>query len=113
MILDGAALTDAVYGGGTVNRPPSLESIQKFRVKNNGASAKHTRQTNYIMTTKSGTYEIHGSLFETDRDYGYGVARARDTISNTSAKYIRNEYGGSMGDPVYLPKNYNGKNKTF
>ena len=113
MILDGAALTDAVYGGGTVNRPPSLESIQKFRVENNGASAKYTRQTNYIMTTKGGTNEIHGWLFETNRDYGYGVARARDTISNTSAKYIRNEYGGFMVGPVYLLKIYNGKSKTF
>ena len=65
------------------------------------------------MTPKGGTNEIHGWLFETNRDYGYGVARARDTISNTSAKYIRNEYGGSMGGPVYLPKIYNEKNKTF
>ena len=41
------------------------------------------------MTTKSGTNDVHGSLFETNRDYGYGVARTRDNFTNTAAKLIR------------------------
>ena len=113
VVLDGAALTDEVYGGGTVNRPPGLDSIQEFTVEVNSSSAKYSRPTNVILTTKSGTNEIHGSLFETNRDYGYGVARARDNFTNTAAKLIRNEYGGTVGGPVFIPKVYNGKNKSF
>jgi len=113
IVLDGAALTDEVYGGGTVNRPPSLDSIQEFHVELNSSSAKYARPTNVILTTKSGTNSIHGSLFETNRDYGYGVARARDNPTNTAAKLIRNEYGGTVGGPVFIPKVYNGKNRTF
>ena len=41
------------------------------------------------------------------------MARARDNFTNTAAKLIRNEYGGTVGGPVYIPKVYNGKNKTF
>jgi len=113
VILDGSALTDEVYGTGTIGRPPSLDSIQEFQVEVNASSAKFSRPTNVIMVTRGGSNQIHGSLFETNRDYGYGVARARDNFTNTAAKLIRNEFGGSAGGPVWIPKVYNGKNKTF
>jgi hypothetical protein len=113
VLLDGSALTDEVYGTGTIGRPPSLDSIQEFHVEVNANSAKFTRPTSVILVTKSGSNQLHGSLFETNRDYGYGVARARDNFTNTAAKLIRNEFGGSAGGPVFIPKIYNGKNKTF
>jgi hypothetical protein len=113
VLLDGAALTDQLYGGGSVTRMPSLDSIQEFHVEVNATSAKFARQSSVIMTTKGGTNEIHGSLFETNRDYGYGVARARDNFSNKPAKLIRNEYGGTVGGPLWIPKLYDGKNRTF
>jgi len=113
VVLDGAALTDELYGTGTVARPPSLDSIQEVHVEVNSSSAKFTRQTSIVMTTKSGTNEVHGSLFETNRDYGYGVARARDNFTNTAAKLIRNEYGGTVGGPIRIPKLFDGRNKSF
>jgi len=111
-VLDGSPLTEEQWGD-TMPRLPGLEGIQEFRVVNNAASAKFTRQISIVMETKSGTNQLHGSLFETNRDSGYGVARARDNYDSTVAPYIRNEYGGSVGGPVYLPKLYNGKNKSF
>ena len=39
VILDGSALTDQLYGGGSVQRPPSLDSIQEFHVETNSTSA--------------------------------------------------------------------------
>ncbi len=110
--LDGAALSEPVYSGGTVRRQPSLESIQEFKVDLNAASAKYARQTNIIMTTKSGTNDLHGSLFETNRDNYYGLARRRED-GNVPGKFIRNEYGGTVGGPVWIPKIYDGKNRTF
>ncbi|MEK7404131.1 MAG: TonB-dependent receptor [Acidobacteriota bacterium] len=113
VILDGAALTDQLYGGGSLQRMPSLDSIQEFHVEVNATSARFQRQASVILTTKGGTNQIHGSLFETNRDYGYGVARNRDNFTNTAAKLIRNEYGGTVGGPVWIPKLYDGKNRTF
>jgi hypothetical protein len=112
MILDGAPLTDELNGG-TITRQPSLDSIQEFRVTVNAASAKYTRQTSIIMTTKGGTNQVHGTLFETNRNSSIGVARARDNATNTAAHYVRNEFGGTVGGPVYIPGVYNGKNRTF
>ena len=111
--LDGAAQTDALDGGGTFRRQPGLDTIQEFRVDTNAVSARNPRQTNIIMTTKSGTNDIHGSLFETNRDNSFGVARARENFTNTAAHLVRNEYGGTVGGPLLIPKVYNGKNKTF
>src|ERR1017187_5574786 len=112
MILDGAPLTDELNGG-IITRQPGLDSIEEFRVTVNAASAKFTRQTSIILTTKGGTNQLHGSLFETNRNASIGVARTRDNLTHTAAPFVRNEFGGSVGGPVYIPKVYNGKNRSF
>ena len=66
-----------------------------------------------ILTTRSGTNEPHGSVFETLGNSGPGVALARADYYTKPPHLVCNEFGASMGGPVYLPKVYNGKNKTF
>ena len=112
VLLDGAALTDYLDGG-KARGLPGMESIQEFTVVNNASSAKFTRPGTIIYLTKNGTNELHGSLFETNRNSGYGVARARNNLTNIAAPLNRNEYGGSIGGPVWLPKIYDGRNRTF
>lgn len=110
--LDGASLNDR-YRGGTELRPPSLDTIQEFKVETNTSSAKFSRPTTVILTTKSGTNQLHGSLFETNRNNAVGKARRRED-TYTKAPYLnRNEWGGTVGGPVRLPKIYNGRDRTF
>src|ERR1035437_2114511 len=52
-------------------------------------------------------------MFETNRNSGVGVARRRQDYYTKPPHYVRNEFGASLGGPVYIPKVYNGKNKTF
>jgi hypothetical protein len=112
VLLDGAALTDYLDGGNSRGLP-GMESIQEFTVVNNASAAKFTRPGTIIYLTKNGTNELHGGLFETNRNNGYGVARARNNLTNTAAPLNRNEYGGSVGGPVWLPKIYNGTMSPF
>ncbi|MBI3207971.1 MAG: carboxypeptidase regulatory-like domain-containing protein [Candidatus Solibacter usitatus] len=111
-MLDGAALSDPVDGEGANIRPPGLDTIQEFLVENNAPSAKFSRPTSIIMTTRSGSNSWHGSLFETLRNNAFGKARAKTDLG-TLPTLIRNEYGGTIGGPVLIPKLYNGKNRTF
>lgn len=111
-VLDGSALSDRNTGG-TVRRPPGLDTIQEFKVENNSSSAKFNRPTTVILSTKSGTNDLHGSLFETHRNNGIGKARRRQDPGTKAPTLIRNEFGGSVGGPVLLPKVYDGRNKTF
>ena len=113
VVVDGATIMDR-SGWNTVNpRQPGLDSIQEFTVVDNGTSAKYARPTTVVMSTKGGTNQLHGSAFETNRNNAIGLARAR-TDYYIKAPYLnRNEFGVSGGGPVYIPKLYNGKNKTF
>src|SRR2546421_8124109 len=95
-----------------------LESIGEVRVETSTSSAKHSYPTSVIVTTKGGTNALHLAVYETARNNAFGVARARQDISFTSTPYqtpklIRNEFGGSVGGPIRIPKVYNGRERTF
>jgi hypothetical protein len=62
------------------------------------------------MTTKSGTNQIHGSAYD---NFVNTDLNARDFFQATRQIYHQNEGGYTIGGPVYIPKLYNGRNKTF
>ncbi len=94
-------------------RQPGLDAIQQVSVDSNNVSAKYNSPVAVNASTKSGTNDLHGSLFETHTNSRVGGARTRDA-SNALAPFAnRGLYGGSIGGPVLIPKLYNGKNRTF
>jgi hypothetical protein len=122
-IQDGATTNNIEIGGSGVIQ--GLESIGEVRVETSTSSAKYTAPTSVIITTKGGGNEFHGSLYETHRNNAFGVARARQDVLFGGQEYetpqlIRNEFGGSISGPVYLPRFgeggkmwYDGHNRTF
>ena len=120
---DGAAANNREFGGSTGLQ--GLESIGEVRIETSSGNAKSSSPTSVIVTTRGGTNRYRVGLYETIRNNGWGVARARQDINPNGSpfqvpKLIRNEYGGSIGGPVVLPtfglnghKVYNGHNRTF
>ena len=113
MTLDGVSLLNTYWGDQVTSRQPGLDTIEEMNVVNNNPSAEFSRPTTVVLATKSGTNAIHGSLFETNRNSGYGVARQRQSTWTKPPFLNRNEFGASAGGPVYQPHIYNGKNRTF
>jgi len=111
-LQDGAVLTNRDTGEFS-GRPPGLDTVEEFVVETNNSSAKFNRPATTIITTKSGANDVHGALFETMRNNGFGVARRRQDFYDKPPHLVRNEFGASMGGPVYLPKLYDGRNRTF
>lgn len=112
MLQDGAVLENREWK--TIpDRPPGLDTIGEFRVETNNSSAKMNRPGSIMLSTRAGTNEIHGSIFNTARNSGLGVARARQDYYLKPPHLVRNEFGASLGGPIFLPKLYNGRNKTF
>src|SRR5437016_5435770 len=111
-LVDGISMVDRHYGD-----PPwsgaALDSIQELTVDSYAVSARLSVPTSIIATTKSGTSQLHGTAFETNKNSAIGVARNRTDTFTTPPPYNRNEYGISAGGPVYIPKLYNGRNRTF
>ena len=85
-------------------------------METNSFSAEYglTGGTVINMVTKSGTNELHGSLYEFNRNTAF---IANDFFSNKAGKALvpfrYNQYGGSIGGPVWIPHVYHGKNRTF
>jgi len=94
-------------------RPPGLDTIEEFRSETSNSSAKMNRPGTVILTTRAGTNQIHGSAFDTLRNSGIGVARAREDFYLKPPHLVRNEFGASLGGPIYVPKLYSGRNRTF
>jgi hypothetical protein len=66
--------------------------------------------TGYSLTFKSGTNQLHGTLFEYFRNT---TLDARNWFGRTRDVNKQNDFGGVVGGPVILPKIYNGKDRTF
>jgi hypothetical protein len=92
---------------------PPIDAVQEFTVQINNLSAEYGRFGGGVinMVTKSGTNDFHGT--------GYGffrnsVLNASDFFSGGTKPDTHDyQYGGSIGGPLFVPKVYNGKNKTF
>src|ERR1041384_7290265 len=112
LVQDGVNLQDRNTGA-IQSRPPGLDTIEEFRVETSVSSANLNGPASAIMVTRSGTNEVHGSMFLTGRNSGFGVARQRQDTFTTAPHLVRNEFGASLGGPVVIPKVYHGKNRTF
>ena len=95
------------------SRPPGIDTVQAFRVETINSSAKMNRPASVIISTRSGTNQFHGALFETARNNSVGVARQRQEFYDKPPHLVRNEFGGSVGGPVRIPGVYNGAKQTF
>ncbi len=95
---------------------PSIEAVTEFTVDTNGFKAEFGQATGGIMSfaSKSGTNEFHGTAYDFVRNEaldannffnnGRGIARPI---------YKQHDFGASVGGPVWIPKIYDGRNKTF
>ena len=91
---------------------PSVDAIAEYKLITNNYSAEYSHAlagvTSYTM--KSGTNEFHGNAFEFNDNNHFD---ARGFFSPTKAFRNQNEYGFTLGGPIWIPKIYNGRNKTF
>jgi hypothetical protein len=109
--LDGSDTGDK-QGGGAQFTNFNLDAIAEFKVLQNNYSAEYGGGGGTIvqLVTKSGTNEVHGSFFEYLRN---DALDSRNFFSTDVPPFKRNEFGGTFGGPVYLPRVYNGKDRTF
>ena len=112
LLFDGSAMNE-VWEGWDVGRTPGLDAVEEFQVEVSNSSAKFTRPTTVILSSRSGSNQVHGALFYTNRNSGYAVARQRQDTFTKPPYLNRNEYGASLGGPVTIPKVYSGRNRTF
>jgi len=97
---------------------PSVEALEEMSVQTTNFAPEYGQVAGGMLNlvAKSGTNQFHGSAFEyfVNEDLGAGVP-----FTNSGHGHLirplnrRHDFGGSVGGPVWIPKIYNGHNKTF
>lgn len=116
VLLDGTSILRTENGSSFDEAAPSVESISEFRVITSTIPATYGRTTGGIetFTTKSGTNSFHGTAYDILQNEALN-ANSWFNNANGSPRPIdkKNDYGVNLGGPVWIPKVYNGRDKTF
>lgn len=141
MIMEGQDATDRTFGGFIYYQigQPSVDSLQEiaYQTSNYAPEFGQAGSVAINMTMKSGTNQYHGSGYDNfvneDLNAGdpftttgciapigpYATTKtpACDPTGGSGGKYRprnrRNDFGGTLGGPIYIPHIYNGRNKSF
>jgi hypothetical protein len=102
VFLDGAINTDVGANDGQYTQL-SLDAVGEFKVQTGNYNAEFGRNPGVMIAinTKSGGQQYHGTLYEFNRENGFGANPYGDT---TSAKLRFNQWGANIGGPIILPK---------
>ena len=114
MTMDGSSVASASTNYQTERAPISsapVDAINEFSVTTSGMKAEYGRAMGVIsFTTKSGTNQFHGTASDFIRN---NITDARGFFATTVPILKQNDFSGTFGGPAWIPKIYNGKNKTF
>jgi hypothetical protein len=99
-----------------VSFSPSPDAVEEMRAQTNAFDAEygHSAAAFINVTTRGGTNQVHGSVYDYLRNE---ALNANDFFSNRSglkkSKFHQDTYGGTLGGPVMIPKVYKGRDRTF
>jgi len=108
--VDGVSTANVRQNGALQDAYPSQEGIAAVKVTSFNNSAEFSQIGDVTFTTKNGTNNYHGSVFE------YLQNQALDAIPygfSSKAPKKFNTFGFSLSGPVTIPRLYNGHSKTF
>jgi hypothetical protein len=108
-LIDGLNNRDIGYGSAILI--PSIDALQEFKLQTKTYSAEYGGTS--IQTQlhfKSGTNALHGTAYEFVRNNDFDAIGFNQT---TVPRLNQNQFGYSLGGPVFIPKLYDGRNKTF
>jgi hypothetical protein len=96
-----------------VNSPfPFPDALREFSVQTANYDAQYGQNAGGVVNiiTKSGSHQFHGNLFEYVRNR---VFNARNYFASTVDPLKRNQFGGTLGGPVMIPRLVSGQHTFF
>jgi hypothetical protein len=111
--LDGVSIVSNLVTTTTLR--PSVDAVEEFQIQTGTYSAQYGTMIGVHLNviSKTGSNNLHGSGWEFVRNNFFD---ARDFFASPTAAqppYHLNQFGASLGGPVWIPKLYNGRNRTF
>jgi hypothetical protein len=112
--IDGSDTNDYVHGSASTY--PPVEDLSEFSVTANVADASTARGAGGQIeaVTKSGTNDLHGQAWGYFQNSAWNANSWENNWLDVPKNHLAQQWwGGNAGGPVFIPKVYNGKNKTF
>jgi hypothetical protein len=112
--LDGVSNNEGFFKSYGIQ--PAIDAIQEFKVQTNITSSEfgEAAGANVAVATKSGTNNIHGSAYEFLRNSSLDAPEwITNKTGGTKTPLRRNQYGFTLGGPIYIPHLFNGRDKAF
>ena len=94
----------------------SIDSLQEFTIQTSGYAAEYGRSPGgqVQFTTRSGTNNLHGTLFEYLRNTAFDAnSFSNDYYNDPQTAEHQNDFGGTLGGALNIPHLYDGKDKSF
>lgn len=118
ILFEGQESTNGLDARVSDETQPSVEAIQEFTIQTSNFAAEFGQVGGglFNFTSKSGTNQVHGSAYAyvANEAFDAGMPFTSDGMGHHVRPTVRRIDGGvSLGGPVYIPKIYNGKNRTF
>lgn len=108
--IDGISFNNLYDGTRIAPLQGYIESFQEVRVDSANNTAEFGAVGQVTVISKSGANRLHGSAFDYYDSSGFA---SRNPFSLTKGSYVNHTPGVSAGGPIFFPKLYNGKNKSF
>jgi hypothetical protein len=111
----GGSLGGATALGTTQSLVP-VDALQEFRVQTSTYSAEYGRNPGgqFSLVTRSGTNSVHGSAYDYLRNNYFDANDwFNDHYGDPTPALRQNDFGGTLGGPLPLPRRYNGRDRTF
>lgn len=101
---------------GTTQSLVSVDALQEFRVASSSYSAEYGLSPGgqFSFITRSGTNDLHGTAFDYLRNNYFDANDwFNDYYGVPETPLRQNDFGGTLGGPAWIPKLYDGRNKSF
>jgi hypothetical protein len=108
--IDGITLSNQFDGTQISPLVSQVESFEEVRIDMANNTAEFGGIGQVTIVSKSGTNELHGSAFDY---YATPWFRARNAFAAQRGTGVRHNPGYSLGGPIYIPKIYDGRNRSF
>ncbi len=116
-LLDGVPDTNTeTTGPSNLSFVPSPDAVEEFKVQTNNYDAQYGRTGGGIINVglKSGTNRLHGAVYHYFRNDALNANNFESNLAGAKKSAFRwNQPGVQLNGPVYLPRLYDGRNRTF
>ena len=115
--IEGQDASNTGTPGVQAQTQPSVDAIQEVAVQTSNFAAEYGQVGGgmFNVTMKSGTNQFHGSVYDyfVNEVFNAGQPFTGSPAGNPRARNRRQDWGFTIGGPVWIPKVYNGRDKTF